>query len=536
MTASNLEAALAYAERGWPVFPVSPSRPGIEIGSNEYKAAKRPVTWLVRRGHHDATTDEAQIREWWAKVPRARVGLDCRNAGLLVIDHDDYKDNAAELPQLPPTLTAVTPQGGRHYYFQYPEGDWTDKREHGLDTKANGYVILPSADSGGYAWWPERGHSLSAHAAPVELPAALTEFLLKREEAGPGPQSIGEVNAREAFLIEEIALRGLGEYRVKGEDAKGRVVVELAACPFDTSDHQSPFKATIGIGSKGEPYAHCVMAGCGGKRWQDLPEPRYDTVDWELVRVSTGGEGPREWRGDELAVADLPPIEFLPVFGCEGYIPLGHSTILGAQPKGGKTTLMQSCMREWLAAGHTILYVTEEAPTLWKPRLGGDPKSWQGLTLLPVYQDGVSPQYLLERVRLADENIIIVDTARAIIKWTDENSATDVEGTVGPWLKATRAQGKTFIAVHHAKKGGGPLLEALSGSHALVGAFDQVLVLRRDEVTADQRRQGEVPKRNRRWLSGWGRFGGVSHLMYEKTSEGLELEGLMETLPFGDGE
>jgi hypothetical protein len=527
---TNLDAALSYAAQGWPVFPVSPFRPGVVVGSNEYKAAKRPVTWLARRGHHDATTNADVIRAWWAQVPRARVGLDCKSAGLLVIDHDDYKENAAQLPPLPATLVATTPQGGKHYYFTYPEGDWTDKREHGLDTKANGYVILPSPDSGGYDW------EVSGNYEPVTLPAELTEFLLKREEQGPGPQSIGEVNDREAFLVEEIALRNLGGYRVKGEDAKGRVVVELESCPFDSAGHQGAYKSIIGIGSKGEPFAHCVMAGCGGKRWQDLPEPRYDTVDWELVRVSQGAEGPREWRGDELAVADLPPIEFLPVFGAMGYIPLGHSTIIGAQPKGGKTTLLNAVMREWLGAGHTILYVTEESETLWKPRLSGDPKLWQGLTLLPVYQEGISPQYLLERVRLADEDIIVVDTARAVIKWADENSATDVEGTVGPWLKATRARGKTFIAVHHAKKGGGPLLEALAGSHALVGAFDQVLVLRRDEVTADQRRAGERPEKNRRWLSGWGRFGGVPHLMYQKDGRELLLEGQMETLPFGDGE
>lgn len=510
---TNLEAALAYAARGWHVFPVMPHRGA--VGSEDYKTAKRPVGWLVRGGHNDATTDPETIERWWSQVPRARVGLACRPSGVLVIDHDDYKEHAAQLPPLPETLTSVTPQGGKHFFFAYPEGEWTDRREHGLDTKGNGYVILPSPDAGGYEWMPGPERSMVMY-----LPPELTEFLLKREEQGPGPQTTEEIEDRERFLVEEISLRSLGDYRVKGEDAKGRVLVELERCPFDAADHAHPFKAIIGIGSKGEPFAHCVMAGCGGRGWRDLPAPDYSHIEWTEVGIQPGEH--REWNGADLARASLPPIEFLPLFGCDGYIPEGFSTLLAAPPKAGKTTLLRTMVREWLDIDRSVLLLTEEPDRLWQPRLDGDPEDWAGLTLLPAF--GSSSEAMLERIRLADEDIVIIDTGRSVIRWQDENDNAGMERTVRPWIQAARTKNRTFLVLHHARKGGGQFGEEISGGHALFGLFDQALVLKRDEVSAADKKLGLRPDQNLRWVQGWGRFGTVATMAYGLDGSELKLE------------
>ena len=59
---SLLEAALRYAELGYPVFPCAPG-------------TKRPLT---ENGFHDAVTDPDQIERWWTERPNANNHwLDC---------------------------------------------------------------------------------------------------------------------------------------------------------------------------------------------------------------------------------------------------------------------------------------------------------------------------------------------------------------------------------------------------------------------------------------------------------------------------
>lgn len=133
-----LAAALEYAERGWPVFPLQPH-------------GKAPL--LAGHGHRDASTDEAVIRSWYAASPDANVGIACEPAGLVVLDIDDYKAECeAERwlngRELPPTYTVSTGNGGRHYYYLAPEGaplpSSNSKLAKCVDVKARGaYVGAP---------------------------------------------------------------------------------------------------------------------------------------------------------------------------------------------------------------------------------------------------------------------------------------------------------------------------------------------------------------------------------------------------------
>jgi hypothetical protein len=112
-----LEAALAYAKRGWPVFPLhhpDPHRGCSCIDALKCRSpGKHPRT---RKGLKDATTDEAQIRRWWELYPLANVGLAMgRKSGLVALDVDPRSGGDASLcelieahGELPNTLEATT--------------------------------------------------------------------------------------------------------------------------------------------------------------------------------------------------------------------------------------------------------------------------------------------------------------------------------------------------------------------------------------------------------------------------------------------
>src|SRR5688572_652952 len=70
------QAALDYAARCWPVFPVDPN-------------SKKPIGRLAPHGFKDATTDRAQIEAWWRQRPDAMIGVPTGKAtGVFVLDVD----------------------------------------------------------------------------------------------------------------------------------------------------------------------------------------------------------------------------------------------------------------------------------------------------------------------------------------------------------------------------------------------------------------------------------------------------------------
>ena len=108
-----LDAALAYARAGFPVFPV--------------RVDKAPLT---PHGFKDATTEETQIREWWSEVARRRMRMPTGAlSGVVVLDVDPRHGGDESLAQLveehgplPDGPVVNTGGGGRHLYFKHPGG------------------------------------------------------------------------------------------------------------------------------------------------------------------------------------------------------------------------------------------------------------------------------------------------------------------------------------------------------------------------------------------------------------------------------
>lgn len=165
-----LEAALAYADRGWYVFPLEPAITG------DAKSGKAPLAGLAPNGKDDATTNPDLIRAWWARCPNANIGISTEPSGLVVLDVDiaDGKQGAQSLAELekiiplPETLTARTGSGGIHAVFE--RGDEVARQalhiRPGLDLLGKGYfVAAPSTHhtGGSYSWVRTNGLARIPH-------------------------------------------------------------------------------------------------------------------------------------------------------------------------------------------------------------------------------------------------------------------------------------------------------------------------------------------------------------------------------------
>ena len=140
-----LQAALRYAELGFPVFPC-------------VSGGKAPLT---SHGYKDASTDPEQIRTWWTRHPTANIAM--TTAGLLVVDIDGadnpWPGDAEKINDLTHCPVSLTAGGGRHHIFRQPEDvSWNNtasKIATKVDTRANGgYIVLPPSIVGGkpYRW------------------------------------------------------------------------------------------------------------------------------------------------------------------------------------------------------------------------------------------------------------------------------------------------------------------------------------------------------------------------------------------------
>jgi Bifunctional DNA primase/polymerase, N-terminal len=164
----RLRKALEHAVHGWPVFPCEPG-------------GKKPLT---RHGHLDATTDRSRITAWWNRYPGANIGIPTgERSGILVADHDTYKEGTASLEEVEAVLgpvskggTIATGNGGRQYLFRYPEGSNIRNATgvlSGVDIRGEGgYILAPgSATKGAYKRLDKR----PLPEPPAQLVGTLTE-------------------------------------------------------------------------------------------------------------------------------------------------------------------------------------------------------------------------------------------------------------------------------------------------------------------------------------------------------------------------
>jgi hypothetical protein len=168
---ARLEAALAYAARGWPVFPSRNKRP------------------LTEHGLKDGTTVPETIEEWWRTWPDAVPAIvtgDISGVVVADIDVDPAKAvngldslDALGISTHPVTPTAHTPRGGIHMLFVHPGYEIRNsagKIGAGIDVRGDGGYIVAPPEPGRY-WDPHLG---------IDTPLAqMPDWMIVRQSALP---------------------------------------------------------------------------------------------------------------------------------------------------------------------------------------------------------------------------------------------------------------------------------------------------------------------------------------------------------------
>jgi Bifunctional DNA primase/polymerase, N-terminal len=179
-----LDAALGYAARGIPVYPVHWPRPGqgrasLACSCPQGPACDRPAKHpLVRHGVKEATTDPDRIGRWWHRWSLANVGL-ATGICFDALDIDGPAGLAAlgELQKaaalrLPGPLVATGGGGWHHWFTPTGLGNRPPRDLTHVDWRGRGGCVLapPSRHitGGTYRWLVDLDQ-----APLVEVPAAL---------------------------------------------------------------------------------------------------------------------------------------------------------------------------------------------------------------------------------------------------------------------------------------------------------------------------------------------------------------------------
>jgi hypothetical protein len=336
--ATILEAALDYAKRGIPVFPVNP-------------LDKHPLTG---RGFKDATISASQIETWWKQNPDAMIGIPTGEAsGFWVLDADvdpiKGLDGLTELEKLqaqngtlPPTLTSITPRGGKHFFFRWSPGirNSSSKIAPGLDVRgAGGYVILPPsmrADGKFYQWCGDARDAADALAWLVEQASKKKEKTTAKTNGG-GNKTNGQMRSiawaqtalenecnavanaqpgarndqlnRSAFNLFQLVAGG----HLNEQEVRERLFAAAEACGLVEDD---------GAHSVGATIDSAAQAGRAQPRLQPPPQQQQFSSGPQSQPQASGGPQPQQQTGGPQPQPQPPHPPGTPVIRLvEGQLP-----------------------------------------------------------------------------------------------------------------------------------------------------------------------------------------------------------------------
>lgn len=211
---SVLDTALAYLKQGISVVAADPK-------------TKRPLfKWTE---FQKTLPTEAQVRAMFQKFPNAMLSIITGELSHIMVVDTDSPEATQQVEDAFPdyfeAVVAISPRGGRHYYFTCANGRWQTKSAvlKNIDVRANGGVIVapPSRnDSGGQYRWLTDLHFEKSKLQ--EMPGSLCA-LLKSAQVEHKPKFVVDLKTVEDLFEEgrrdsdlfhlALALRKSGESR-----------------------------------------------------------------------------------------------------------------------------------------------------------------------------------------------------------------------------------------------------------------------------------------------------------------------------------
>lgn len=470
-----LDAALAWAGRGFRVFPLSPGT----------KIPPKGFAWKA-----EATRDPTKLTAWWTDYPNCNIGV-ATGDGLVVVDVDAHKPGALgallalDLPD--DTLTVKTPGGGFHlYYLGDDVANSANKLGPGIDVRGvGGYVVAPGsffADSDGakgYTGHYQIQHDTPAAAAPPHL---ILMAGSPREKQDGGPVSVDDpmdIDYATRYLQNEapLSIEGQG-----GNDTAFRVAARLieigvsAETMIDLlAEHWNPRceppwarDDLVGFAQHAELYAQNRQGSGGAAVVAEAFSAAVPLDEQEPEAVAP--------RDPLLEGADLLDAPF-PDWLIEDIIPEQGLGLLAGQSRVGKSLMALRlaravmtgepfCERQIVKTGG-VLYLAAEAegtlPDRYRAVLGAKftPGDLRGRRL-PFLSNAISFRGLeamsgalrLGAARMQKRfdvplRLVIVDTAAAAFPLANENEQGEVNNLMLSLLTLTKAAGVAVVLVHH---------------------------------------------------------------------------------------
>jgi len=475
-----MTAALYYAELGYYVFPCSPS-------------AKHPIT---QHGFKDATTDPAQIEQWWAQYPLANVGI--ATEGLLVIDIDGIDNSWPGEPEQAADLAsagaiALTPRDGRHYIFRRPDGKaWkcsTGKIAPGIDIRTDGgyIVVAPSkTKDGAYTWAP----GLELDDPPERLPEPPAWLTLLLDNLPHKTSSFGSDGNTIPEGIRNDALTSLAGHMRRIGMTRAEIAAALRQINKDRCIPPLPQHEVEGIATSVAKYTPDQIATA-------MAEGHWD----QLIRGQIPQLAP-------VSLADLitnyPDLR-KPVI--HGLLRQGETMNIIAAPKIGKSWLVTDLAlsiatgRPWLETFETdpgnVLIIDNELHSETSAHRIPQVAAARRIDLAEVsqrvyvqnlrghWQDIFSLGAYFRSLEAGRYRVVILDAMyRLMPRDADENDNGTMSSVYNAIDRYADLLGCCFVLIHHSTKGsqsGKAITDVGAGAGAQSRATDTHLILRPHE-------------------------------------------------------